>query len=92
MFAKGLRKLLPAAALLIALAWPAHVAVADRSPADLNCPVSLLACSSELNADCGGELLARPDNFVLLEYRLPPQPAGAAKTGPFLGRAPPFSL
>jgi len=92
MFAVFPGSLLPAAALLIALAWPAHVAAADRSLADLNCPVSVLACASELNADCGGQLLARPDNFVLLQDLLPALPAGAAEAHPFLGRAPPFSL
>lgn len=83
------RKILPAAALLIALAWPAHVAVADRSAADLDCQVSALAFSSELNADCGGALLEIPLSFRLVEQGLPVFPYVPFSGESFRGRAPP---
>lgn len=77
------------AALLVTLAWPAHVALADRTAADLDCPVSVLACSSELNSDCGTPLLERPFAFVLLEPVALLLPPGKEAFPSFKGRAPP---
>ena len=84
-----LNKSLLAAALLMALAWPAHVAFADRTLADLDCPVSVLACSSEVNADCGNPLLERPENFIFVGSVQLLLPAGTGMRPVFLGRAPP---
>jgi hypothetical protein len=89
-FANFLRALSLSAALLMALAWPAHVALADRSAADLDCQVSALASSSELNADCGGQLLELPLSFTFLHPQAPFQAYVHITSGAFRGRAPPF--
>jgi hypothetical protein len=78
------------AALLTVLAWPAHVVFADKDLADLNCPVSSLTCSSELNSDCGSEILAAPENFILVKLNTPVPAAAGALIRPFFGRAPPL--
>ncbi|MGD9642714.1 MAG: hypothetical protein AB7V08_08250 [Elusimicrobiales bacterium] len=78
------------AALLMALTWPAHVAAADRSVADLNCQVSALASASELNVDCGGILPECPVSFRLVEQALPVSAYVCVPEASFLGRAPPL--
>ncbi|HBE89317.1 MAG TPA: hypothetical protein DDW67_09295 [Elusimicrobia bacterium] len=77
-----------ASALLIALAWPAHV-LSEDNPADKNCPVCLVVCSPELNSDCGTELLSAPADFVLAPVvrSLPVVFYGVSSV--FLSRAPP---
>jgi hypothetical protein len=89
MFRRLFRRSLPAAALLIALAWPAHVALTDRSVADLGCQVSALASSSELNSDCGSRLLELPFTFRLVKLELPVLSYVPVPAGSFRGRAPP---
>ena len=78
-------------ALLVALAWPAHVVSTDRTLADLNCQESVLASSSELNSDCGSPLLEFPSDFVFV---LPPfllLPAGMETVPVLHSRAPPLA-
>lgn len=88
MFSELFRKILPAAALLIALAWPAHVATEDSQPYEY-CPVCSVVCSPELNSDCDGVLPERPTTFVITA----PEPLSvsyeAALPPAFSGRAPP---
>ena len=79
------------AALLITLAWPAHVVSSDRTLADLNCQESVLASSSELNSDCGNPLLEFPADFVFAEPELLLLPAGTGAFPVFRGRAPPIA-
>jgi len=79
-----------AAALLIALAWPAHEVFAHNS-ADNDCQVCAVSCSPELNADCGTVLLAAPVNFVILCPVSSVQPDAAELPLAFLGRAPPLA-
>ena len=77
-----------ASALLIALAWPAHV-FSEDNPADKNCPVCQVVCSPELNSDCGTELLAAPADCILAPVvrSLPAVFYGVPFV--FFGRAPP---
>jgi hypothetical protein len=78
-------------ALLIALAWPAHVVSADRTLADLNCQESVLASSSELNSDCGNPLLEFPSGFVFVSLSFLPLPAGMETVPVLHSRAPPLA-
>ncbi len=89
MFQKPMRLLLPAAALLIALAWPAHVLAADRTAADLDCQVSALALSSEFNSDNAHNLLERPHTLPVVPEQPPPPANHSGFPSAFRGRAPP---
>lgn len=79
------------AALLITLAWPAHVASSDKTMADLNCQESVLASSSELNSDCGNTLLEFPANFVFVAPSFLLLPAGTENVPVLHSRAPPLA-
>jgi hypothetical protein len=77
-----------AAALLIALVWPAHMATEDYQPYEY-CQVCSVVCSPELNSDCDGVLPERPATFVI-SVRCPlPVSYDAALPQAFSGRAPP---
>ncbi|OGR65387.1 MAG: hypothetical protein A2X31_10165 [Elusimicrobia bacterium GWB2_63_22] len=69
-------------------AWDFHVLGASHEAGE-NCQFCAVASAPELNADCGSALLARPDNFVLVQAALPGLPAGASAPAAFRGRAPP---
>jgi hypothetical protein len=75
-------------AALAAGAWDLHM-LGPAHEAGENCQVCSVAESPELNADCGSELLLRPDNFVATEAALPGLPADTPFIAAFLGRAPP---
>ncbi len=77
-----------AAALLTALAWPAHEAFA-HNPADNDCQVCSVSISPELNSDCGSTLLAAPLNFSLFAPEAPLLPVLVSAVPVFYGRAPP---
>jgi len=77
------------AALLITLAWPGHVASADKTVADLNCQESVLS-SSELNSDCGNPLLEFPTDFVFVVPSFLLLPAGTQTLPVSHSRAPPL--
>jgi hypothetical protein len=87
-FKKYFSRLCACSALLIVLAWPAHEAFAHHDAGE-NCRVCSIACSPELNADCGSSLLARPENFVIHTELLPGLPSKTQLAAAFLGRAPP---
>ena len=90
--AKGVfRTALLCAALLITLAWPLHVAYADKTVADLNCQESVLASSSELNSDCGNPLLEFPTDFVFVVPSFLLLPAGTQTVPGLHSRAPPLA-
>ncbi|HAN04659.1 MAG TPA: hypothetical protein DCW72_10130 [Elusimicrobia bacterium] len=75
-------------AVVAAGAWDLHM-LGPAHEAGESCQVCSVAGSPELNADCGGRLLVRPDNFVLNEAALPGLPAETPFIAAFLGRAPP---
>ena len=75
-------------AALSAGAWDLHM-LGPAHEAGESCQVCAVASSPELNADCGTELLVRPDNFVLTEAALPGLPVETPLKAAFLGRAPP---
>lgn len=79
------------AALLMALAWPAHVAYADRTLADLNCQESVLASASEVNSDCGNPLLEFPTDFVFVVPSFFLLLAGTQTVPVLHSRAPPLA-
>jgi len=79
------------AALLMALAWPAHVASADKTLADLNCQESVLAGASEVNSDCGNPLLEFPTDFVFVVASSLLLPAGTQTVPVLHSRAPPLA-
>lgn len=79
------------AALLVTLAWPAHVAFSDKTMADLNCQESVLVSSSELNSDCGNPLLEFPANFVFVVPAFLPVPAATVVVPVLRSRAPPLT-
>jgi hypothetical protein len=75
-------------AAVAAGAWDLHMLGPAHGAAD-NCQVCAVASSPELNADCGSELLVRPDNFVAAEAALPGLPVETPFITAFQGRAPP---
>ena len=84
-------RLLPLfAALLIALAWPAHEAFAHHAD-DNDCQVCSVSCSPQLNADCGSELLAAPEKFELVSQVFSAGPGATGFLPAFQGRAPPIA-
>lgn len=86
---RGLKTLLCLVfAALAAGAWDLHMLGSAHEAAD-NCQVCAVAGAPELNADCGSELLVRPDNFVATAAALPGLPAETPFIAAFLGRAPP---
>jgi hypothetical protein len=78
-----------AAALFIGGAWAFHMAEAHNA-ADKDCQVCAVSCSPELNADCGTELIAKPENFSLVAPALTIKPANTISVLSFYGRAPPL--
>lgn len=85
-----LRKICLAAALLMALAWPAHEIFSHGSGlADNDCRVCAVASSPELNSDCGSALIERPSGLTILVPAAPSLAAGLLTVRPFRGRAPP---
>ncbi len=76
------------AALLTALAWPAHEVFAHNS-ADNDCQICAVSLSPELNSDCGSALLAAPENFTLLKPEAALLSAVTGAVPVFYGRAPP---
>jgi hypothetical protein len=76
------------AALLTALAWPAHEVFAHSS-GDNDCQVCAVSLSPELNADCGSALLAAPESFGLIKPEASLPTAITAALPVFHGRAPP---
>jgi len=76
------------AALLTALAWPAHEVFA-HSGAETGCQVCSVSLSPELNADCGSLLLSAPQNFSLLKAEAALLTECSAAVPAFHGRAPP---
>ena len=79
-----------AAALFIGGAWAFHVAEPAHNEADNDCQGCAIACSPELNADCGTELIAKPENFSLVVPALSVMPAKMAAVLSYCGRAPPL--
>ena len=73
---------------LSAGAWDLHILSASHADGE-SCQFCAVASAPELNADCGSALLARPDNFVLVQAALPGLPSKVSFTAAFLGRAPP---
>jgi len=73
---------------LSAGAWDLHILSASHADGE-NCQFCAVASTPELNADCGSALLARPDDFVLIQAALPGLPAGVSAPAVFRGRAPP---
>jgi len=69
-------------------AWDLHM-LGPAHEAGEDCQVCAVASSPELNADCGTDLIVRPDNFVLVTAALPGLPADIPFIAAFLGRAPP---
>lgn len=87
--ARGLKTVLSLAfAVTVAGAWDLHILGSSHEAGD-NCQVCAIASFPELNADCGSELLVRPDNFVMAAAALPGLPAETPFIAAFLGRAPP---
>jgi len=84
------RKIAACAALFMALAWPAHeLFVHGGGLADDDCRVCAVSLSPELNSDCGGALLAAPEDLVSV-VQVPAAPAAAGRpTAAARGRAPP---
>ena len=78
------------AALLTALAWPAHEIFVHHD-ADNDCQVCAVTCSPELNADCGSLLLAAPENFELAAPICFVKSVPALPLPAFQGRAPPIA-
>ena len=76
------------AALLTALAWPAHEAFAHNL-ADNDCQICSVSTSPELNSDCGSTLLSAPVNFSFIAPEAPLLPASVSAIPAFYGRAPP---
>lgn len=75
-------------AAVAAGAWDLHILGPAHADGE-NCQVCSVASSPELNADCGTQLLVRPDNFVMAAAALPGLPAETPFIAAFLGRAPP---
>jgi hypothetical protein len=75
-------------ALLVAAAWPAHVATENYQPFEY-CPVCSVVCSPELNSDCGIDLLEPPSGFILLEPGAVLLSFCVPFSASFSGRAPP---
>lgn len=75
-------------AAVAAGAWDLHM-LGPVHEAGESCQVCAVASSPELNADCGTQLLVRPDNFVTAAAALPGLPAETPFIAAFLGRAPP---
>ncbi|MBI4800960.1 MAG: hypothetical protein HY796_00365 [Elusimicrobia bacterium] len=77
------------AALLTVLSLPAHEAFTP-AVSDGNCRVCSVSHSPELNADCGSELLAAPENFKLLPPAFLVKPVAVEFQPAFPVRAPPL--
>lgn len=75
-------------AAVAAGAWDLHM-LGPAHEAGESCQVCAVASSPELNADCGTQLLVRPDNFIVAAAALPGLPAETPFIAAFLGRAPP---
>ena len=75
-------------AAVAAGAWNLHMLGPAHEAGD-DCQICAVASAPELNADCGSDLLARPDNSVAAEAALPGLPVLSRAIAAFLGRAPP---
>lgn len=75
-------------AAVAAGAWDLHMLGPAHEAGEV-CQVCSVAGAPELNADCGSELLVRPDNFVVTKAALPGLPSEIPFVAAFLGRAPP---
>ncbi|OGR41263.1 MAG: hypothetical protein A2X35_07680 [Elusimicrobia bacterium GWA2_61_42] len=75
-------------AAVAAGSWDLHM-LGARHEAGENCQVCAVASSPELNADCGSELLVRPDNFVVTKASRHGLPVETPFIAAFHGRAPP---
>ena len=78
-----------AAALLFGGAWAFHMAGSAPDAAHDDCQVCAVASAPELNADCGTELVSRPENFTLVARAPVVTPANTLAVLCFYGRAPP---
>ncbi len=75
-------------AAVAAGAWDLHM-LGPAHEAGEDCRVCAVACAPKLNADCGTQLLVRPDNFVAAEAAFPGWIFKTPFIAAFLGRAPP---
>lgn len=72
-----------------AWAWNLHILSVHHKAGD-NCQVCAVAAAPELNADCGSDLLVRPDSSIAVRASLPGLLSEIPFIAAFLGRAPPL--